>query len=325
MISDKLAFIIATKDRPVEIRRLLESLRAQSRKPDQIIVVDGGTDRVGSVLGDFPELNTAYLTASRPSAARQRNAGLKAVATDIEFVGFMDDDSVLEPDAVENMMAFWASAPTDVGGAALNMINHPPLDWRFLKTSRLAGRLGLYGPRKGAVMASGFQTQIGTVLDTTPTDWLPGTAVWRRCVLDQFRFDDWFDGYSYLEDLEHSYRAGKEFRLVVLPGARFLHLPAPGGRGKGFLFGKREVRNRLYFVRKNPELSAARCVIALMIRTLLNLALAIRRGSGYQFERFLGNLAGLGRMAFSMNGKRSSEGPEARDERNLSIPERRDP
>lgn len=322
---DKLALIIATKDRPNEVRRLLASICRQSRKPGQVVVVDGGTDRVEAVVKDFPELNPAYLTSSKPSAARQRNMGLEAVAAHIAFVGFMDDDSVLEPEAVEKMMKFWATAPADIGGAALNMTNHPPLDWPFLKTSRLAERLGLYSSRKGAVMPSGFQTQIGTVLSVTYTDWLPATAVWRRSVFERFRFDDWFEGYSYLEDLEHSYRVGKEFRLVVLSDSRYSHLPATGGRGNGFAFGLREVRNRLHFVQKNPELSGPKCVVALVIRTFMNLALAIRLGNAYHFKRFLGNMVGLAQATVSTNGDMRDGSRKASRDRVPLRPERNDP
>jgi GT2 family glycosyltransferase len=310
MIPDKLALIIATKDRPIEIRRLLESLSAQSRRPDQVVVVDGGANRVEAAVLDFPELNPAYLTTPKPSAARQRNMGLTAVAADVAFVGFLDDDAVLEPGALESMMEFWEAASVKIGGAALNMTNHPPLDWSFLKTSRLAELLGLYSSCKGAVMPSGFQTQIGTVGSVTPTDWLPATAVWRRRIFERFRFDDWFDGYSYLEDLDYSYRVGKEFRLVVLPGSRYSHLPAASGRGNGFVFGLREVRNRLHFVGKNPELSIPRCVWALLIRTFMNLALAIRRRNGYHFRRFVGNLAGLAQATLSTAAERRRRGHE---------------
>lgn len=299
MIRHPLALIIATKDRPVEIRRLLESLSAQSRRPDQVVVVDGGTDRVEAVVKDFPELNPAYLTTLRPSAARQRNMGMEAVAADVAFLGFMDDDSVLEPEAVENMMEFWATAPADIGGAALNITNHPPLDWPFLKTSRLAEILGLYGPLKGVVMPSGFQTMIGPVQAVTHSDWLPSTAVvWRKSIFESFRFDEWFDGYSYLEDLDFSYMVGKSFQLLVIPDSLYSHLPAAHGRGSGFVFGRREVRNRLHFVRKNPELSMARCVFALWLRTLLNLDLAVRKMNAYQFLRFFGNLTGLATGGF---------------------------
>jgi GT2 family glycosyltransferase len=297
---NKLALLIATKDRPDEIRRALESLSAQSRKPDQVIVVDGGTNRVEAEVMRFPELKPIYLRAPKPSAAGQRNLGLSAVADGCEFIGFLDDDVILDPRAIEVMMTFWDGAFDRIVGAALNLVNHPPLDWPFLKTSRLAEILGFYSFKKGAVTRSGFQTMLGTVRSVTPSEWLPTTAVvWRKGVFGSFRFDDWFDGYSYLEDLDFSYRVGKAFLLVVVPGSRYCHYPGVRGRGNGFAFGLREVRNRLHFVTKNPELSRSRCLLALSIRALLNLGLAVRRNSVFHLQRFVGNLAGLAKAVFS--------------------------
>jgi len=36
----RLAFVVATKDRPEELRRLWRSLLAQTRRPDEVVVVD---------------------------------------------------------------------------------------------------------------------------------------------------------------------------------------------------------------------------------------------------------------------------------------------
>ncbi len=299
MIREKLALIVATRDRRLEIGRMLESLNGQTRRPDRVIVVDGGSDSIEDVVMGFPGLNPICLKTSKPSAARQRNSGMSLVDEDIAYVGFLDDDVVLDSGAIEAMMVFWGIASERVGGVALNMANHPPLDWRFLKTTRLAESLSLYGPRKGVVMPSGFQTMIGSVQAVTHSDWLPSTAVvWRKSVLESFRFDEWFDGYSYLEDLDFSYRVGKSFQLLVIPDSLYRHLPAAHGRGSGFVFGRREVRNRLHFVRKNPELSVARCVFALWLRASLNLGLAVRKLNAYQFLRFFGNLAGLATGGF---------------------------
>lgn len=294
MIHEKLALIVATRDRRIEIGRMLESLNAQIRRPDRVIVVDGGGDPIEDVVMGFPGLKPICLKSSKPSSAGQRNLGMLAVDEDIAYVGFLDDDIVLDPRAIEAMMAFWNTASEQVGGVALNMANHPPLEWRSLKTARLAENLGLYGPRKGVVMPSGFQTMIGSVRAVTRCDWLPSTAVvWRKFVFKSFRFDEWFDGYGYLEDLDFSYKVGKSFQLLVIPDSQYRHFPAPHGRGSGFVFGCREVRNRLHFVRKNPELSTLRCVIALWLRASLNLGLAVRKLNAYQFLRFFGNLTGL--------------------------------
>jgi GT2 family glycosyltransferase len=291
---DKIAFIVATKDRPAELRRMVESLERQSRPPEQVILVDGGELPVQGVAEEFTSLRIEYLRCVPPSGTRQRNEGLKRVLPGITLVGFLDDDVVLEKDALHNMMAFWQQARQEVGGAAFNLINHPPLFASWLKSLPLSERLGLYSREKGVVLPSGFHTMIGHAARTTFVRWLPTTAVtWRKAVFDAFRFDERFQGYSYLEDLDFSYDVGKNFRLAVVADASYHHHPAPTGRGSGYEFGRREVINRIYFVRKHGELSVIRCCAGLMIRMVISLFLASRGETGYYLQRIRGNLAGL--------------------------------
>jgi len=289
----RIAFVVATKDRPGELLRLWQSLLDQSRVPDEVVVVDAGA-QTPSLSTEAARPVLRLVRSSVASASRQRNIGLDAVGPGADLVGFLDDDAVLEPDAVEEMLRFWALAGADVAGAAFNMTNHPPLDWPFLKRLPLVERLGLYSGRGGAVTSSGFQTMIGPVDATAWTDWLPsGASVWRREIFPRFRFDEWFTGYSYLEDLDFSYRVGKAARLAVVAPARYRHLPAAGGRGSGCAFGVREVLNRTHFVRKHAELSLAGCRAALGLRLLMSLAFAVRERQPSYAARAFGNAVGL--------------------------------
>lgn len=104
---NRLAIVIPTKDRPDDLRKLLDSLRSQSRRPDQVIVVDGSNPDVSHVVAEFRELPLDYVRVYPPSLARQRNAGMARLAGDITLAGYLDDDIVLERDAVEAMMRFW--------------------------------------------------------------------------------------------------------------------------------------------------------------------------------------------------------------------------
>jgi len=296
--SHEISFVVATKDRPEELIRMWRSLRSQSRVPDEVIIVDSSA-RPSTLVGPQaapPVLR--YIRTAVASATRQRNLGLDAVGPDTDLIGFLDDDVVLEEGAVEEMLRFFETADAGVGGAAFNMVNHPPLDWPVLKRSRLAEALGLYARRGGAVTASGFQTMIGPLARTEWTDWLPsGASVWRKDVLRDCRFDEWFGGYSYLEDLDFSYRVGKSYKLAVVAGARYLHLQAPGGRGGGYAFGLREVLNRVHFVKKYPEFSPGKCYAALTARLLMNLAFAARERKASFIVRAFGNAVGLVRSA----------------------------
>ncbi|HOW84475.1 MAG TPA: glycosyltransferase [Candidatus Aminicenantes bacterium] len=293
-MAPRIAFVVATKDRPDELRRLWASLLAQSRPPDEVVIVDASArpSPLPETGGGRPVLR--FVRSAVASASRQRNLGLDAVGPDVDLVGFLDDDAVLEPGAIEAMLGFWSQAGPEVAGAAFNMANHPPLALPRLKRTPLVESLGLYARRGGAVTASGFQTMIGTVSSDAWTDWLPsGASVWRRAVFARQRFDEWFAGYSYLEDLDFSYRAGKTGRLAVVAAARYRHLPAAGGRGGGFEFGLREVLNRVHFVRKDPDLSLARCRAALAARMLMSVAAGIGKGEPDHLLRAGGNAVGL--------------------------------
>jgi len=297
-IEHKIAFVVATKDRPEELRQLWRSLLAQSRVPDEVVIVDASVRPSSLDVRESSPPVLRWIRTGFASATRQRNLGLDAVNPAMSLIGFLDDDAVLEANAVEEMLCFWATVGPDVGGAAFNMVNHPPLDWPFLKRTRLAASLGLYSSRAGAVTASGFQTMIGSVAATEWTDWLSSSAsVWRREVFAKFRFDEWFGGYSYLEDLDFSYRVGQTAKLAVVAPARYLHLPAAGGRGGGYVFGVREVLNRTYFVKKHAELSLGKCRVAIVLRLLMSLTIAIHERKAYYAARAFGNAVGLVRSA----------------------------
>ena len=291
---NKLTFVIPTKDRPDELRRLLKSLEIQSAPPAEVIVVDGSAEPVPEIVEECRGLQVRYLRCLPPSATRQRNAGIRAVRPDHDLVGILDDDSVLAPEACEAMLRFWGNASFDVGGASLNLVNHPPLFASGLKHLRLAERIGLYSRTRGTVLPSGFQVMLTEFEEDTPAQWLPSTAsVWRQEVFQTFQFDEWYSGYSYLEDLDFSYQVGKKYKLVVVADAKYYHYPSPRGRLGGYDFGQREVANRLHFVRKHKELSVAKCYLALTIRACLSLVLAVRERDRDYVRRTAGNVVGL--------------------------------
>ena len=305
-----MAFVVATKDRPEDLRTMLGSLAGQSRLPDQVVIVDSSAVPVQSVAEAFGELNVKYIHVDQPSASGQRNVGIRAVAEDMDLIAFLDDDAVLEPGSLEAMLDFWAAAPPEMGGAAFNWLNFQPTGGGWLKRSAACRWLGLYSPVNGQVMPSGWQTLSGIVSETTPVQWLPsGASVWRKEVFQRFRFDEFFDGYSYLEDLDFSYSVGRAYKLAVVAGAGFCHYPSRSGRSGMVRFGRVEVANRLYFVRKHG-LSLWRCYLGLLIRMLMTLAGAFSRRWRQNLGRAWGNCIGLLQSITARPGKGSSSGPK---------------
>ena len=308
----KIAFVVATKDRPGDLRTMLRSLADQSRRPDQVVIVDSSAAPVQSVAEEFGGLNVKYIHVDRPSASGQRNTGIRAVDEGMDLIAFFDDDAVLEAGSLEVMLDFWATAPAEMGGAAFNWLNFEPTGGGWLKQSAACRWLGLYSPVKGQVTPSGWQTMPEVVWETTMVQWLlSGASVWRKEVFQRFCFDEFFDGYSYLEDLDFSYSVGRHYKLAVVAGAGFKHYPSPSGRSGMVRFGKVEVANRLYFVCKHG-LSVPRCYLGLLIRLVMTLAGAFSLRWRQNLGRALGNCIGLVQSIVCRPGKGSSSGSGAK-------------
>ena len=96
--------------------------------------------------------------------------------------------------------------------------------------------------------------------------------------------------------------------IGLLASAGFCHYPSPSGRSSMVRFGRVEVANRLYFVRKHG-LSVPRCYLGLMIRLLLTLAGAFSLRWRQNLGRAWGNCIGLFQSIAAQPGKGSSSGP----------------
>lgn len=113
------SLIVATCDRPDDLRRCLDSIFAlATRRRLQVIVVDnrpGGTGTAG-VLKDFPRVER--VDEPRPGSSYARNAGVAAARE--EIVVMTDDDMVVSADWLERLIAPLARADVAaVGGHTL--------------------------------------------------------------------------------------------------------------------------------------------------------------------------------------------------------------
>lgn len=289
MFKEKLAIIIPTKDRPDEVKRFLESVREQEIKPMQIIVVDGGSEGLKDILNSFATLNIDYVKKNPPSLTLQRNIGIKMLKEEISLVAFFDDDIILEKNSLKNMMKFWEDVPEDVGGACFNNMS------QSFKKPKFFEKIFIVNAREpGRILSSGFQSLPCAVDKTMQIDWLIGCAMmFRKEIFKEFMFDERFWGYAIYEDVDFSYRVGKKYKLFVVADAKVKHLSRMERIEDSFALGKMEVANRLYFVKKNSELSMALCCWGLLGLFFNNIIKGlVGFGKRYNF-RAKGNISGF--------------------------------
>ncbi len=125
-----LSLILITRNRACMLERCLKSVLAQSRPPDEIIVVDNGsTDDTAGVVRRFESVcPLRYVAELRPGVGRARATGCAAATGDI--LAFMDDDAVAEPGwlaALEE--AFYLDPNVGVVGGRITALSESRSDW----------------------------------------------------------------------------------------------------------------------------------------------------------------------------------------------------
>ncbi|MBI1203301.1 MAG: glycosyltransferase [Rhodopseudomonas sp.] len=236
MTTVPVSVVIPTADRPVSLRRTLESLLASSVVPDEFIIIDASSNdnteaAVGAVRvgrGDCPAL--LLRKAAMTGAAAQRNQAVALARRD--HVLFCDDDIIVEPDCIARL---WQALQSDgaIGGASAAIVNQsyvrPGWPVRILLATigvfehdtyagRIAGPAIQFLPRGGDDLPA-----------TMPVQWLNTTCtLYRRALLPDPPFDTHFSGYSLGEDVALSLRVGRRAKLVNVPAARIVHDSQPG-------------------------------------------------------------------------------------------------
>lgn len=243
----KIACIICTKDRPVDLENVLKSIVDGVRKPDQLIIVDGSDNPIENVVKKFPELNPCYVTVRPPGLAKQRNVGISKLNSDIEWVGFLDDDLVLEPECLGSLEAFISKKGNDLYGVGMVINNQPTFSYNPYRTIFLTD----FEPG-GVITPSGCASAIRPVKQDLEVDWLYGGATfWKKKAFEEFSFDEWFSGIGYLEDVDFSYRVSRKYKLMLAASARCWHYQHPIPKEKLSANGAWHLVSWWYFARKH--------------------------------------------------------------------------
>lgn len=286
-----LTLIVPTKDRPEKIADLLNSLALQTVSCRRIIIVDGGESVEHVVMPYQCRLPVEYYRCVPPGQIRQRNyAYTKLTDSDI-LVGLLDDDLVLEPDAVEKMLDCWNSVESSTAGISFNIINSVPFRHSWLR--HLAG---MGSKEMGRVLRSGYNVPISPVDQDIRAEWLCGGAtVWKKEILEEYKNRDIRTAWAICEDLIFSYPIGKERPLYVSASARVRHehVYDHKSKKKHVYYGRNNALWRFYFVESNQELSRMHYSWMVLCQVIARIATGVicRRVSDVQFAG--GQLHGL--------------------------------
>lgn len=107
--NDTITVVVPVLNRAASVMATLDSIGAQTLRPDRIILVDNGsTDGSDAVLRHWADANRSdqtdimVISCSRRGAACARNAGLAAVES--EWTMFFDSDDLMSPTHIQRAM-----------------------------------------------------------------------------------------------------------------------------------------------------------------------------------------------------------------------------
>jgi glycosyltransferase involved in cell wall biosynthesis len=250
------SIIIPTRNRPDDLKRLLDSIMAQTVLPNEIIVIDDSSgvetkDLVESVKEEFlaKGVLVKYLRGGEKGVAQKRNIGAFHSTGDVCF--FIDDDIILDKKYVEKILEVYEKYPNALGVAGHIISQKPPS-----KLSNIIRRILLefhcsYNSAKVRPIGISYPYPLTRIINC---EWLnAGTVSYKRAVFKEFKWDEALMTYSISEDKDLSYRIYKRYpnSLFMTPYAKAFHAKSKAGRFSNKYVTYMGVAHTVYVFYKN--------------------------------------------------------------------------
>lgn len=288
-----LTIAICTKDRPEDMTSLLTSIREQTKLPKRIIIADGSDSPIEDVVRGFDDLPIEYFTVRPPSLPKQRNACIAKLTEKDQWIGFLDDDLVLEKDAFENLEKFIEThKQNDLGGIGITINNQVDLKKSFIREFFLLDKLP-----GGVFTAAGCPAAIRPSKVDLDLEWVYGGATfWNYKILKSYKYDEWFEGTGYYEDVDFSFRVSRDHPIKLCSSARCFHYHHPVRKEKMQPLGEWQITGWWYFVTKAGAFNRLLTLWSMLGVTINNFFIGLLRPNSNRLRSFVGNLKGIFRI-----------------------------
>jgi GT2 family glycosyltransferase len=247
-----ISVIICTKNRTKDLNACLESLYNQTLRPDEIIIVDCSDNADTNRMIRGQQLNSQIplkYIHTLPGLTKQRNLGISMSQGDI--ISFLDDDVVLDQNYLSEILnCFTFSERVDAVGGLITNTYRDNLTVRLFKKVFM---LPSFDSRKGRMKRSGFAAFpfTGNRTDIQSSQVLSGCCCnFRKSVFDEYQFDEYFDGYGLMEDVEFSYRVSRERNVLYTPHAKLIHKRSKIDRDKISKLYQMKILNHFHVFKK---------------------------------------------------------------------------
>jgi len=108
------SIVVRTRNRPALLREALESLRRQTARPSQVIVINDGGAPVGGLISSLDGAFEIRVEDARERQGRSAAANRGVALATNSLVAFLDDDDLCYPDHVERLVTAHRQGPEPV-------------------------------------------------------------------------------------------------------------------------------------------------------------------------------------------------------------------
>lgn len=249
----KISAVIPTKNRQADLRLAVESILAQLRPPDELIIIDQSDTTQSQVMVEglcagHQGMRLIYVyDRSVTGLVDAKRVGVERSSGDI--ISFLEDDVVLEPEYFEGVEWAFVSRPDCLGCGGV-ITNPPRSSGVYVALQRIFLRGIFDDPRLDAFAEA--ERRPDTLVPCAVVS--GGVSSWRRSVFETVRFDV-ANGFHFFEDMEFATRVVRALgpHLYINPRARLAHYGSPVNRERNGRRQQRKMAEALVFYRKRRD------------------------------------------------------------------------
>ena len=253
----KISVIICTRNRFDDFTKTLLSVAAQTRLPDELIVVDSSDEKkiegyLGSVKLPFP----ICYSHTQPGLTLQRNQGIRESSGNLIF--FFDDDVDLDKNYLAEVeKVFISDIGHEIGAVGGRIIKQIPPSARLNFEGFVFGVLrfafGVVGTHNGKFYPSGMPSHPRKNQPSGFIECLSGCGMaFRREVFEKAKFDEALAHYGLMEDVDISKQTlDAGYKIYYQTSATLVHNESPMNRLKVQQWAEMSVVNYDYLFRKS--------------------------------------------------------------------------
>ena len=224
MKETKYGILIATRNRILNLHKLVDSITKLVDKPELIVISYSGENPYEKIKKFEKSLRIVCIENIKPGQVLQKKVGLKHFGKDVDWIMFCDDDIVLDPNCITIMFNDISQQRNfnAIGGAGFSLGQQKTIKQSiFEKYVRYIFNMNILPP--GIVRSNGYNTNYIYESSIIQTTWLNSASIWRREIAKAYDVQLEDVTHALGEDLIFSYGASRNHTLIYNPYS-YIHL-----------------------------------------------------------------------------------------------------